>query len=190
MPLPKLLYEKLTDAELFHLVKQEDSNAFTTLYTRHWAFLMDIAYKRFQSREKAEDIIQEIFISLYQKRHQVEFTVSLQAYLAQALKYKVLNEIRSMNIRNQYKKNLFFSPICKNDFAQDLEAKDLKSRVDQTIKSLPEKCKKVFYLSRWEKKSNRDISNSLSISVSTVEKHIGKALKLIREDIQKFEAYN
>jgi len=190
MPLPKLLYEKLSDAELFQLVKQEDSNAFAALYTRHWAFLMDMAYRRFQSREKAEDIIQEIFISLYQKRHQVEFTVSLQAYLAQALKYKVLNEIRSMNIRNQYKNNLFFSPVCKNDFAKALEAKDLKRQMDRTISSLPDKCKKVFFLSRWEKKSNKDISNSLSISVSTVEKHIGKALKIIREDLQKYEAFN
>ena len=188
MPLPKLLYEKLSDAELFRLVQQEDSQAFAVLYTRHWAFLMDMAYRRFQSREKAEDIIQEIFISLYQKRHQIEFTVSLQAYLAQALKYKVLNELRSMNIRNDYKKNVFFSTICKNDFANVLEAKELRRQMDQTISALPDKCKKVFFLSRWEKKSNKEISNCLSISVSTVEKHIGKALKLIREDLQKYEA--
>ena len=184
---PKLLYEKMTDEELFHLIQQEDSQAFAALYARYWSFLMDVAYRRFQSREKAEDLIQEIFMSLYLKRHQVVFTVSLQAYLSQALKYKILNEFRAEQTRNRHKRNLFFSPICKNDFAEELEVKDTQNKLFKTIASLPEKCKKVFYLSRYENRSNKDISDCLSISVSTVEKHIGKALRIIRKDLKTFE---
>lgn len=183
----KLHYEKMSDEELFCLIQQDDSKAFAALYSRYWTFLMNIAYRRFGSREKAEDLIQEIFTSFYLKRHQITFTVSLQAYLSQALKYKILNEFRSEHIRNNYKKQIFFNPNCKNDFANDVEAKDMQKQLYGIVESLPEKCKKVFYLSRYENKTNKDISDCLSISVSTVEKHIGKALKTIRKDLKTFD---
>ena len=96
MPNLNLTYNHLSDLELFALVKHENIEAFEVMYKRYWPDLIDAAYKRLQSRQKAEDIVQEIFISLYNKREILEVTVSLKAYLNKALKFKVLNEVRSV----------------------------------------------------------------------------------------------
>jgi len=173
-------YEQLPDIELFQLIRQNDVKAFEALYNRHWSSLIDTAYRRLQSRERAEDIVQDIFISFYQKREHLEISVSVQAYLYQALKYKILNEFRSENTRNTYQKDLFLKDVCKNDFANELDAKELHKKIDNILASLPEKCRRVFIMSRHCNKTNKDISRDLSISISTVEKHIGKALKTLK----------
>jgi RNA polymerase sigma-70 factor (ECF subfamily) len=173
-------YTELSDCELFSLVKQDDIRAFEALYKRYWSLLVNAAYKRLDSQEKAEDIIQNIFIDLYQRRASIELTLSLTAYLHQALKFRVLNEYRSESIRIKYQKSLFLNLVCKNDFSDHLEAKELGLRINKVVNDLPEKCRQVFLLSRKENLSNKDISSSLNISVSTVEKHISKALKVLR----------
>lgn len=190
MPETTLLYEQLSDAELFQLTKRENIRAFEELYRRHWAYLIDAAYKRLQSRQKAEDIVQELFITLYQKRNFLEITVSLKAYLGRALKYRILNEFRSEGIRTTYAKSLFLNDVCKNDFVEGVEAKDLHKKIETSLASLPEKCRQVFLLSRREDMSNKEISLELNISVSTVEKHIGKALKILKEDLRNYGSQN
>ena len=180
MLLSKSLYQQLGDTDLFELVKQNNISAYEEIYNRHWPPLVNAAYKRLSSRHKAEDIVQNIFIDLYQRRVSIDLTISLKAYLNHALKFKILNEYRAEMIRAKYQKTLFFSDVCKNDFAEKIDAKELQKKIDKALNELPEKCKQVFMLSRKENFSNRDISESLSISVSTVEKHISKALKSIR----------
>lgn len=176
-------YQHLSDLELFALVKHENIDAFEVMYKRYWPELLDTAYKRLQSRQKAEDIVQEIFISFYNKRAFLELTVSVKAYLSQALKFKVLNEYRAESVRNSYAKGFFFSNKCKNDFANNLEAKELHTKIDRTLAELPPKCRQVFTLSRNENLTNKEIAMELNISVSTVEKHIGKALNLLRNSL-------
>lgn len=186
MPQPNLPYCHLSDMELFALAKHENIEAFEIMYKRYWPELTDAAYKRLQSRQKAEDIVQEIFISLYNKRNVLELTVSLRAYLSKALKYKVLNEYRSEAVRNNYISSLFFKDNCKNDFAEMLEAKELHSKIDLLLLQLPDKCRRVFYLSRNENMTNKEIAMELNISVSTVEKHICKALKVLKGSLKTY----
>lgn len=125
--------------------------------------------------------MQEIFISLYQRRKSIEIAVSLKAYLCKALKFQVLNELRAQLVRETYQQSLFFSSSCKSDFASNYEAKELEQAIDKSVCQLPEKCKKAFLLSRQENLSYKDISGELDISVSTVEKHISKAILSLKE---------
>ena len=175
----KSLYTHLGDTELFQLAKQNNFKAFEELYKRHWLPLVNAAHKRLDYREKAEDIVQNIFIDLYQRRGSIEITISLKAYLNQALKFKILNEYRAELLRMKYQQR-FFLAICKNDLAMEIEAKELDIKIQKIVSRLPEKCRQVFNLSRNENLSNRDISSGLNISVSTVEKHISKALKTLK----------
>jgi RNA polymerase sigma-70 factor (ECF subfamily) len=184
MPETYLLYANMSDLHLFTLVKQNDRNAFAEIYNRYWAGLMNAAYRRLQSRQKAEDIIQDIFISLYQKRETLDITVSLKAYLYQALKFKILNILRDEFNRASCQKDLFVKEIGKNDSSEYLEVRDLNRRIGRVLSLLPDKCRHVFLLSRQENLSNKDISSGLNISVSTVEKHIVKALKILRADLR------
>ncbi|MEO7769296.1 MAG: RNA polymerase sigma-70 factor [Ferruginibacter sp.] len=180
MLLTKLFYPREPDSDLYRLVKQNDLKAFEELYTRYWPILVNSAYKRLNSKEKAEDIVQNIFIEIYQRRAVIEITISIRAYLNQALKFKILNEYRSEMNRAKYQKYLFFNPICKNDSPGHLEAKELEAEINSVLNNLPRKCRQVFLLSRKEILSNKDISIALNISLSTVEKHISKALKFLR----------
>ncbi len=180
MLITKLSYSQSLDSDLFLLVKQNDVKAFEELYNRYWPKLVNTAFKKLNSREKAEDIVQNIFINIYQRRTTIDLTISLSAYLNKALKFKVLNEYRSENIINKYQKHLFFNRGCKNDLANELEAKELEAKIHSILNGLPEKCNQVFNLSRKGNLSNRDISLCLNITVSTVEKHISKALKALR----------
>lgn len=173
-------YQQISDEQLFSYLKKDDAAAFEEIYNRYWTLLIDAAYRPLHCREKAEDIVQEIFISLYQRRNAIELEVSLKAYLLKALKFKILNEIRSRIVRETYQKSLFFDPNCKNDFAHSCETKELKAIIDRSVDQLPEKCKQAFLLSRKENLSYKEISGELHISVSTVEKHISKALKFLK----------
>ena len=173
-------YSDFSDEQLFIFVKQDNRKAFEEIYNRYWSYLLDYAYKPLQSRQKAEDIVQEIFISLYQRRHSIELLVSLKAYLSKALKFKVLNELRSQIVRDTYQKNAFLNTSSKIDFVCHLETKELQRNLHKQIQELPDKCKRAFLLSREENLSYKDISGGLGISVSTVEKHIIKALKTLK----------
>jgi len=184
----KFLYTTYSDEELFELVKANNSAAFETLYQRYWPVLVNAAYKRLDSIQKAEDIVQTIFVDVYQRRGEIDLSFSLKAYLNRALKFKVLNEYRSEAMKDKYRNSLFFYDNSKNVLAEDLEGKELRTKLYRILDQLPEKCRQVFLLSRKENKSNSDISRHLNISVSTVEKHIGKALKSFRGQISnKFQ---
>lgn len=184
MPYTTNCYSHYTEEELLKLVKlQNDSKAFDEIYSRCKPAMIDNACKKLQSRESAEDLVQDIFLSLYTKTEIPEFTVSLKAYLHTALKYKVQNEIRNKIVREKHRKILFFSAECKNDFASNLEYQECKKRIDKTMASLPNKCREVFTMSREYDYSYKDISGKVGISVSTVEKHISKALKVLRDNV-------
>lgn len=176
----KLFYSQELDRDLFLLVKKNDIKAFEELYKRYWPCLVNTACKKLNSKERAEDIVQNIFIDIYQRREKIELNISLKTYLNQALKFKVLNEYRSEVISHKYRKYLFFGPDCKTDLANLVETKELEIEIYTILNELPEKCRQVFLLSRKENLSNRDISVTLNITVSTVEKHISKALKTLR----------
>lgn len=171
-------YRNIPDDQLFIRVKQDDRKAFEELYNRYWFFLLDRACKPLQSREKAQDIVQDIFISLYQRRKSIELSVSLKGYLRQALKFKILNEFRARLVRDGYRSAFLHAE--KDDFTNSVETKEMEQAIGASVCRLPEKCRKAFLLSRQENLSYKDISGALAISVSTVEKHISKALKLIR----------
>ena len=185
--MPNPHYFLLSDKELFCLVQQDDIKAYEVIYQRHWPRLFEAAYKRLFSRQKAEDLLQELFISLYKRRNEIDITVSLQSYLNQALKYKVLNEYRAKSVQLAFQKNFFFSPVCKNDFAEYVESKELSEKIELALNALPQKCREAFVLSRKADLSNKEISDRMQISVSTVEKHIGKALRILRDSVREYQ---
>ncbi|MFT3948793.1 MAG: RNA polymerase sigma-70 factor [Agriterribacter sp.] len=177
-------YRQLSGGELLSLVKQDNKKAFEEIYSRYWDFLTQIASRHLQSKQRAEDIVQEIFISFYNRRHEFELTVSLRAYLSQALKFKIMNEFRSQVVRDTYSKHIRYSYTYADAAPYHMyETKELTGNINRYISQLPEKCKQAFLLSRGEDLSYKDISGHLNISVSTVEKHISKALKLLKTNV-------
>jgi RNA polymerase sigma-70 factor (family 1) len=177
-----LYYKQFSDEELFRLAKVDDQIAFGEIYARYWPVLTGTACHHLQSRAKAEDIVQEIFISFYKRRELIELSISLKAYLTQALKFKMMNEHRSQVVRDAYQKTITHT-TTHSDSHNAYETKELTYYINRSIKQLPDKCRQAFILSRAEDLSYKDISGQLGISVSTVEKHISKALRMLKTSL-------
>lgn len=137
------------------------------------------AYKVLKDRSVSEDITQEIFTDLWEKRSLSRID-NLQAYLYQSVKFKVLKELRKDRVRLEHVK-MVQSIKNEADTAQNNDPAELREEILQQMESLPEKCRSVFYKSRFEDISNRDIAREMGISVRTVETHISHALKLLRK---------
>jgi len=182
-------YKDLTDTELFQLLKQDDMHAFDEMYERHFIHLLNAAFKRLHSREDALEMVQDLFVQLYIKRKQIEYTYNVGGYLQKMLKNKIIDRFREQLVR---KKHLYqlqqVKPETEPDAPEDnMDVKMLEQKIHAVIEQLPHKCREVFLLSRINNLSHQAIAEKLNISVSTVEKHIVKALKIVRKHVDHYQ---
>ena len=178
---------KEDDQKLLKRLKKGDQQAFTLLFRKYWALLFDSAYKRLQSREQAEEVVQELFTDVWQRRASLTLTHSFFTYLSVALKYRVLNQIRNEGVKNRH---LHYIKARQNFAIHPIEEKvyydELHTAYEKAVDQLPERCRLVFYLRRHEQRSFQEIATQLNISESTAEKHMVKALKLLRADLKDY----
>lgn len=174
-------FEKLSDEELSVLLSQEVTAAFHEIFDRYWPQLYATAYKRIRSREAAEEIVQDLFTSLWVKRKSIRIHTSLTAYLFTSVRYLVLNHIEKEAVRRTYKDSLQVAEIVyQNPTEETVLLNDLARQIEEEIDMLPLKCRSVFELSRKEYKSNKEIAVMLGISEKTVENHLTKAITRLR----------
>lgn len=155
------------------------------LFDCYWERLADFAFKRTRSLEDTEEIVQDVFIKLFERRAALEVHTSLEAYLFTAVRYRVYNKIRDrIQIRKMHQAvaNVDESHALSEHL---LEYKEMERHIRQAIERLPEQCRKVFILRREYQLSNRRIAERLNLSINTVEKHMGKALRLLKEELSK-----
>jgi RNA polymerase sigma-70 factor (family 1) len=181
-------YGKLSDQELTALLKEGNHAAFKELYDRYWVTMINVAHKRLDSIDAAQEVVQDLFVTLFLKRDTLDIRTTLEGYLKTALKRKVLNTYRSLHIHNKYLDTILQDNKVEHATAdQSLQTKELSLKVSQATSKMPEKCREVFLLSRVENLSNKSIAEKLGISVSTVEKHISKASKILQKDFQGYQ---
>ena len=161
-----------------------DQSAFDTIYARYWETLYQTAFYLLKDADASMDIVQDIFVWLWEKREKVDIQ-SLPAYLKAAVKFKVANYIRDGKIRDS-----FFTEMQPLSSGQTdpfhAEVRELKAIIDQAIQELPDKCRTIYLLSKQEKLSNKEIASHLGISVKTVEAQMTIALKRIRSAVGKY----
>ncbi len=160
-------------------------DSFETIFRQHFAFVCTVIHKYVGDKSKVEDIAQEIFTELWVKRDQIHIHTSLGAYLRRMAISRALNYLRDTRKHNwdeldQNSENVQDLSYQGTSAIQYLEEEDLKKRIDLAINSLPEKCKIVFLMSRYDELSYAEIAQQMNISVKTVENQIGKALKMLR----------
>lgn len=175
-------YQTYNDEQLLILLKEGDQPAFEQIYSRYWKKLFTLAYYKLQSRQDAEDIVHDIFASIWVRRSELTIN-SLEAYLAVAVKYKILE---------YFDKAIHYTPVSEETHAgiattlpsDTLDSQLLSRLLEQKIRLLPEKCRIVFEQSRIAGKSNPEIARDLNISRKTVEKHISTALRQLRLNLK------
>lgn len=169
-----------TDDELLALLLTDGELAIDLIFRKHYSFLCKSVYRIIPDSQITEDLAQEVFYEVWRKRAQLKITTSLRAYLKRAALNKALNYIRDQKIdfRNAPAKEELVSKT--DSIIEALAADNLQQEINAAIDSLPERCRLVFVLSRFEEMSYRQIAAQLDISMKTVENQISKALKSLR----------
>jgi len=171
-------YQQQTDEELMMSLRQGDSHAFTEIYNRYWKKLLAIAYNHSQNKVIAEEIVQEVFISLWHRREVLNVDV-LNAYLATAVRLSVFKQYHRQKRKDEIAEQTAGSVITTCD-EEMVYVKFLQQYIDGIVEELPEKCRLVFKLSRKEGLSIPEIAEKMSIAEKTVESHLTKALKTLK----------
>ncbi|QEC76260.1 RNA polymerase sigma factor [Mucilaginibacter ginsenosidivorax] len=178
------LTKPYTDQQLLDLIRKDDRGAFTELYNRYWDKTYTVALHRLDDEHEAEEVVQEVFLSIWQRRATLQLTHTVATYLAVAVKYKVINHLAKQYRRQlQHDELIITSPVVADSTADWLHEKELRQLLEKTISQLPEKCRIVFLLSRDENKTYAEIAAELNISQKTVEAHMSKALRELRETL-------
>lgn len=179
-------YKNFTDAELVATLKTGDKNAFTEIYDRYWDKLFSMAGHKLDQLEDAEEVVQNIFISLWNRRTTLNITGTLNSYLAVSVKYRVIKVLEKQYNQKKYAHSLKKQQGLDDSTREWLEFTELKAQLEQLVKGLPDKCQLVYRMSREEGFSQKEIAGKLDISEKTVEAHLGKALKTIRSGLNAF----
>ncbi len=177
--------DKLSDQNLLNLCREGDSAAFEELYNRYWSKLYSSAFKRVRIREIAEEIVQELFTSLWINRAKLSIHTSFENYLYTSVRYLVFAYFSKEYSRKSYEEFAFdTTSIYDNSTEEAIAFNDLGRSLEKELNCLPSRCRSVFELSRKQYKSNKEIACVMGISEKTVENQLTKALKILRVNLK------
>ncbi|RAJ77320.1 RNA polymerase sigma-70 factor (ECF subfamily) [Chitinophaga dinghuensis] len=159
-------------------LREGDNTAFTELYNRFWRQLLAIAYHHSGDKVLAEEIVQEVFISLWNRRNEL-YVDNVAAYLATAIRLSVFKQYAKEKRRSQIREQIA-DPANQRWDEEQIYIRFQQQYIQGIIESLPEKCRLVFKLSREEGLSIPEIAQRMGIAEKTAEAHLTKALKELR----------
>jgi RNA polymerase sigma-70 factor, ECF subfamily len=164
-----------------------DITAFEMIFKTYYQPLCNYAYTFLQDREEAEEIVQTSFLAVWEKREGMTIRTAVKPYLYAMVRNACLNVIKHQKIKQKHVvEEIALSPVSHESVAQAVASSELETRIQDAMERLPEQCRLVFKLSRFEELKYAEIAAQLDISVKTVENHMGKALKLMREQLKDY----
>lgn len=169
------------DKIILQALRSGDEKAFEKVYADYYHQLSLYLYRLSLDKEKSEDIIQDIFMYLWNKREKINITISLKSYL-----FKIANNKLNDWHRINKKKNKMLSiytyaeKIQTTKFNEDTASDTNLEKLDACICELPPKCKDVFVANKIDGRKYREVASDMNISVKTVENHVSKAYKILR----------
>jgi RNA polymerase sigma-70 factor (family 1) len=176
-----------TDESLVAALASGDPDAFTAIYERYWDKLLIYVMRVMRRQSDAEDIVQELFVSLWNRRQELNIEKSLSTYLYNSARYLSIRHIEKNSTYAGYLDRLAMHMTAFSGQSLGVESeifgRELEARIDGLVEQLPEKMKEVFILSRKHHLSYKEIAVRLSISEETVRKQVYKSLKILREGL-------
>ncbi|WP_235298383.1 RNA polymerase sigma-70 factor [Portibacter marinus] len=168
----------------------QSKEEYKQVFEEYYNPLCNFAYKYVNNSDTAEDVVQEVFVQMWQKREKIKLTSGIKSYLFQSTRNKAIELIR----RNKLQAAYVDEEIQKAETTYELEDESenylLKEQLFKSIRQLPPKCQKIFVLSKMNGLTYGEIAEELDLSVKTVENQIGRGLKLLREKLTKMRSDN
>ncbi len=182
-------YSTHNDQELIKLLKAEDHIAFNEIYKRYWKKLFTIAANKLDDLSEAEDIVQQLFVSIWERRNELEIASSLSSYLAVAVKYRIFKSLAKQSRISHFSDEQAAQTVFEiedNSTQNWLEFQEVRSRLNQLVATLPEKCRLVYQLSKEQGYSQKQVAEKLDISERTVQAHMSRAYKTLKTGLKNF----
>ena len=174
------------ELELYKKVQNGSLEAFDKLFLKYYQPLCRFSFGMQKDEQAAEDIVQDLFVYIWENRETINITTSVKAFLYASVRYRTLNYIKSLGNRKNWESthvDLNVEEMTEEVVAETNETFEL---IEQAINELPEKCREIFILSRKNNLKYNEIAKRLNLSPKTVENQIGTALKRIREYLSKY----
>jgi len=180
------MYNTLSDIELVQLLKSNDEAAFNEIYKRFQGLLYVYASRITREENEAEDIVQEIFIYLWDKRSTLALD-NLSAWLYQAVRYRFFDRLDRLKVRTHHRTSLQ-SFLDQGNYNPDeyVRERELVQQIEKGIAALPVKMQEIFTLSRKEQLSHKEIAARLNLSEKTVKNQVHNALRILKTRIGVF----
>jgi RNA polymerase sigma-70 factor, ECF subfamily len=176
---------ELSDQQILDALSQGDDKVYEKLFRHYYQRLCNYSCSLLNDMDEAEETVQQVFLGLWEKRDSLKINISLKSYLYRAVHNTALNRISHGKVKQLYADN-YVKTTSDTHTESELERSELQKQIQQAISTLPEQCRMVFKLSRFEDMKYSEIATHLNISVKTVENHMGKALKLMREHLKDY----
>lgn len=180
-------YSKHTDRELVSLIAESDEQAFEQLYDRFWERLLYFARQKTDDLMDAENVVQDVFISLWHRRAEIRLTSDVAAYLMVSVKYRIIRVFEKQRAQRQHEQNSLVNyDFLDNSTQQYLDLEELRSQLEIQICKLPEKSGIIFRMSREQGMSYKEIGEELGITEQAVNAHLVRAKKTLSLNLRSF----
>ncbi|KEO72215.1 RNA polymerase sigma-70 factor [Anditalea andensis] len=178
---------QISDQKVFFAIQQGDIPEFEMLFKNHYSPLCRFAFTYLADPDAAEEVVQATFIGFWEKLESTQIETSLKAYLYSSVRNACLNELKRQKVRQLHADKVMAGGVSFSlPSDQFILKNELEEKIGEAIQSLPEQCRLIFRMSRYEELKYRDIADQLNISVKTVENQMGKALKLMRAQLKDY----
>ena len=163
----------------------KDKRAFELVFNEYYSIMVLYAARFMDTREESEEVVQEVFVKFWEKCDSLSEDSSIKSYLYRSVHNSCLNTIKHEKVKDGYRQHVihFMESSYQSDF-KDEDPENIRNRINAEIEKLPPRCSQIFKLSRYEGLKYQEIADHLEISVKTVEVQMGKALKILRENLQ------
>ena len=179
--------DAFSDKALWSLIKNNNTEAFVIIYNKYWEKIYTISYWHLYDQEEAKDIVQELFVDLWDKRGQIEISETVEGYLKVAIKNRLFNHMRAKGVRKRYVQHVQQTTgEARSSTEESSNASELTRFYHDEIKKLPDKMREVYLLNKEKGLRIEEIANHLSLSEQTVKNQLTNALKRIRNGLEHY----
>ncbi len=187
MPKPKLLYDKnrISENEIIANIRNSDVRQFQLLFENYYSKLCDFTIGFVRSSDVAEDIVQDLFLKVWELRHKWLPGGSVRSFLFKCARNAAIDYLRKQKLKRTYMCEIYVDIEDINSSGPDkqLESKEIRTRLQQLVNEMSERQRTAFILNRIYDLTYREIADIHGISIKTVETHMARALKVIRENL-------
>lgn len=163
-----------------------DDAAFEQLFKAHYKALHVYVNTMIRDEEMAEEIVQNRFMKFWEKRELLDIQTSVKAYLYKCVHNDTLNFLKHEKVKIRHQNFTMHSTVESEPASHRVELNELASRIHGAMEDLPEQCRLIFHMSRFEELKYREIADQLGLSIKTVETQMGKALRILRLKLVDF----